>query len=69
MKHDVRPHKAAQTNTDRITLNRRETARVLGMSEAATDDAIRRGDIPSLRIGKRVLIPLAGLQRLVNKRR
>jgi excisionase family DNA binding protein len=63
-------HNQPQNKTsalERVTWTRREAARILGMSETAVFYATQRGEIPSLRIGKRVLIPRAGLQRLIDK--
>jgi excisionase family DNA binding protein len=34
----------------------------LGLYERSTREAIRRGDIPHLRIGKRVVLPRAAIQ-------
>ena len=33
-----------------------ETAQLLGLSESATYEAVVRGEIPALRIGRRVLV-------------
>ena len=38
----------------------------LGLSRNATYEAIRRGDIPSLRIGKRIMIPTRALDAMVD---
>ena len=42
-----------------------DTGRALGLGRNATYEAIRRGDIPSIKIGKRVLVPRAALERLL----
>ncbi|WP_182909812.1 helix-turn-helix domain-containing protein [Microbispora sp. H13382] len=47
--------------TDRHTLTVPETARLLGISDDATYDAVQRGDIPSIRIGQKISIPSAKL--------
>ena len=41
----------------RETLTVKETAAVLGLSEGAVRAAIIRGEIPSTRVGRRILIP------------
>jgi excisionase family DNA binding protein len=46
----------------RPTLTADETARVLGLGKNATYDAIKRGDIPSIRIGRSIRVPTAGLR-------
>lgn len=38
-----------------------ETAEVTGLGRTATYDAIRRGDIPHRRVGRRVLVPVPAL--------
>jgi excisionase family DNA binding protein len=43
------------------TMSVKETARLLGISPEAGYDAVRRGDLPSLRIGRKILIPTAKL--------
>lgn len=42
-----------------------ETARMLGISRNAAYEAVARGDIPSLRIGKRIVIPRAAIDDLL----
>ncbi len=42
-----------------------ETGRFLGLSRQSTYDAANRGDIPTLRIGRRILVPTAALARLL----
>lgn len=42
-----------------------ETGEIMGLSKASTYDAIARGDIPSIRIGRRIVVPTAGLRRLL----
>jgi len=41
------------------------TGRLLGLSRQATYDAANRGDIPTIRIGRRILVPTAALARLL----
>jgi excisionase family DNA binding protein len=50
----------------RPTLTVEETARLLGISRGLAFQAVRRGDIPSIRIGRRILIPVARLQALLD---
>ncbi len=42
-----------------------ETGHLMGLSKAATYDAVARGDIPSIRIGRRLLVPTAALRRML----
>jgi len=50
----------------RPTLTVEETAKLLGISRGLAFQAVRRGDIPAIRIGRRILVPLAQLQALLN---
>ncbi|MGA2284803.1 MAG: helix-turn-helix domain-containing protein [Dehalococcoidia bacterium] len=43
-----------------------ETAHLLGLSVRSAYEGVYRGDIPSLRIGRRILIPRARLEALLN---
>lgn len=45
----------------RLTATADECARLIGLSRAATYAGIRSGDIPSRRVGRRVLVPLGDL--------
>lgn len=42
-----------------------EAGEVLGIGRAASYEAARRGDIPTLRIGRRIVVPLVALERLL----
>lgn len=42
-----------------------EAAQRLQLSRGATYDAVRRGEIPAIRLGRRWLIPLARFEREV----
>jgi len=55
----------ATEKTERITLDVPEVARRLGISRAAAYYAVKRGQIPHLKIGKRILIPRAALDRFL----
>ena len=50
----------------RIVLTVQEAARVLGLGRGQAYAAVRRGDLPALRVGRRLLIPRAALERLVD---
>jgi excisionase family DNA binding protein len=51
--------------TDRRTYTVDEAAQQLGISRNACYDAIRRGDIPNLRIGHRIVVPKAAFDRML----
>lgn len=42
-----------------------DTGRALGLSKASTYDAVSRGEIPSIRIGRRILVPTAALRNML----
>ena len=44
-----------------------EVAKVLGIGRNQAYEAARRGEIPSIRIGKRLLVPLAALERMLEE--
>jgi excisionase family DNA binding protein len=51
---------------ERLTLSVPEAARLLGVSRMSAYSAVREGTIPSIRIGRRVLVPRAALDRLLD---
>jgi excisionase family DNA binding protein len=53
-------------NEPKTTLTVEETAKLLGISRGLAFQALRRGDIPSIRIGRRILIPRARLRALLD---
>jgi hypothetical protein len=42
-----------------------ETGKILGISRASAFAAANRGDIPTIRIGKRLIVPRRGLENLL----
>lgn len=53
--------------TRNVTLTVDETSRLLRLSRGATYEAVRRGQLPSIRIGRRILIPRAALEKLLER--
>lgn len=49
----------------RATLTVYEAALQLGVGRNAAYDAVKRGEIPSIRIGRRLLVPVAALERML----
>lgn len=47
------------------TVSVEDAARILGLGRASAYEAAKRGDIPTLRIGRRLLVPTAALLRLL----
>jgi excisionase family DNA binding protein len=51
----------------RQTYNIDEVARILGIGRNQAYEAVRAGQIPSIRIGKRLLVPRTALDRLLDR--
>ena len=49
----------------RQVFNVLEVAEILGLGRSATYDAVKNGSIPSVRIGRKIMIPKEGLRRLL----
>lgn len=50
---------------DRRVVSVIEASKILGIGKNLCYEAIRRGEIPALRIGKRLLVPKAALEQLL----
>lgn len=55
----------ARDGRERVAYSVRETAELLGLSEASLFRALRRGDIESVMLGGRRLIPARSLETLL----
>ena len=53
-------------NDNRLVLSEAEAAEVLGISRTHTYELVARGKLPSLRLGRRIVIPRQGLERLLD---
>jgi excisionase family DNA binding protein len=51
----------------RATIRVDECARLLGIGERQAREAIARGELPSIRVGRRVLVPVPALRRLLGE--
>ena len=52
---------------ERQTISVEEAARILGIGRSTAFEAVRRGDIPHLRISpRRIVIPIRALERLLD---
>ena len=52
---------------DRQVYTVEEAGKVLGLSRASSYQAAARGDIPTIRIGRRLLVPIRGLELLLEQ--
>lgn len=57
------PGRQAQELPDVLTI--REAAELLRLGTNSVYEAARRGELPSIRIGRRLLVPKSGLMRLL----
>ena len=49
----------------RLTLTIKQAAETLGISRGSAYEAARRGEIPTIRIGRRLIVPRAALERML----
>jgi excisionase family DNA binding protein len=49
----------------RLTWTVEEAAAALGISRALAYDAVRRGDVPAIKVGRRILVPRSALKQLL----
>ena len=54
-----------EATVDRLTYDVETAARLLGIGRSAAYEAVHTGQIPSIRIGSRILIPRVQLSRLL----
>lgn len=52
----------------RLALSVDETAKFLGIARSTAFDAIKRGELPVIRIGRRFLVPVPALARMLSGR-
>jgi excisionase family DNA binding protein len=50
----------------RLTISVEEAGRLLGISRGLAYELVNRGDIPSVRLGRRILVPRRALDRLLD---
>lgn len=63
---DGRSPGAITSGGERLTLTVEESAAVLGISRASAYEAVHHGEIPCIRIGRRILVPRIALDRLLS---
>jgi len=50
-----------------LVLSVKTAAKILGLSRSSAYEAVRTGQIPSLRFGKRILVPRAALNKMLSQ--
>ena len=53
--------------TERLTYTVEEAARLIGISRNSAYEAARRGEIPTIRIGRRILVPRSRLEAMMDQ--
>ena len=56
-------------STEKVVLTVAETARILRLSRNATYQGVFTGEIPHIKVGKRILIPRAALEKMLSEAR
>jgi excisionase family DNA binding protein len=56
---------AAPDEAVRRTLTVEEAAAILGISRGAAYQAAKQGELPTIRIGRRLLVPIAAIDRML----
>jgi excisionase family DNA binding protein len=51
----------------RETVRVDEAAQILGISRSTAYEAVRRGELPVIRIGRRLVVPRAALERMLGQ--
>ena len=54
------------TGEPRLVYSVEEARKLLGLGRSGAYEAVGRGDIPTVRIGRRLLVPKADLDRMLN---
>lgn len=53
-------------DNDRLTLTVEEAARLLGISRALAYELVARGEVPGIRLGRRIVVPRRALDTLLD---
>jgi len=56
-----------ETEINKQTLTVEETAEILGIGRSSAYEAVRQGQLPVIRVGRRYLVPRAALQRMLDE--
>ncbi len=54
------------TDNERLTVTVEQASRLLGISRASGYQGVLSGEIPHIRVGKRILVPRGALERMLN---
>ena len=62
---DNRTHHEITAAVQRRTLTVEEAGKVLGLGRGASYAAAKRGEIPTIRLGRRLVVPVDALERML----
>jgi len=51
---------------EKLTVNVEEAGRMLGISRPTAYDRVEDGSIPSIKLGRRILVPKIAIERMLN---
>jgi excisionase family DNA binding protein len=54
-----------KTDLPKLTMTVPEAAKLLGVGRNQAYEAVRRGEIPTVKIGRRILVPTKALERML----
>jgi excisionase family DNA binding protein len=54
------------TDVESLTVNVETAGRMLGISRPTAYERVNDGSIPSIRLGKRILVPIIAIERMLN---
>lgn len=57
--------KERDTMEDKLTLSVEETAKLLGIGRNLCYERVKTGEIPAIKIGRRLLVPRSALEKLL----
>ncbi len=65
----IRHYKVAAPRSpdEPLALSVQATAKILGLSRGSAYEAVRTGQIPSIRFGSRILVPRSALERMISQ--
>ena len=64
-KYERRFGRTGSSAVDRLTVTVAQAAVMLGISRTSAYERVRRGEIPTVRLGRRLLVPIARLMALL----
>ena len=57
-----------KAESSKLTMTVTEAAKLLGIGRKQAYEAVHKGEIPSLKFGRRILVPVAAFERMLQAR-